>query len=80
MAHASTIEKEMRAELEAVNRSTSDMDAARDVGVRLAAKAKAIQLSEVYFTPKHRQKVVGKLAELIQAARENGLKIHQCDY
>ncbi|CAL5229338.1 g12644 [Coccomyxa viridis] len=72
LAAASTIEKDLRTELP----STSDKEASKVVGKRLAERAKAAGIDAVYWDRKHGQKYHGKIKELLQTMQAEGLPLN----
>ena len=69
VAHASTAEKDMREKLP----KRANKEAAREVGKRIAQKAKAEGIERVRFD-RGGYKYHGKVKELAEGAREGGLK------
>ena len=69
IAAASTVQKDLRTDLT----STSNKDAAKAVGKAVAERAVAAGVSDVAFD-RSGYRYHGRVAELADAARENGLK------
>jgi large subunit ribosomal protein L18 len=69
VAHASTDEKEMRDKLS----KRGNKEAAREVGKRIAQRAKDLGISQVCFD-RAGYKYHGRVKELAEGAREGGLK------
>lgn len=68
LAHASTLDPELRSKLE----KTGNVDAAREVGRLLAARAKEAGISKVVFD-RGGNLYHGRVAALAEGAREGGL-------
>lgn len=69
LAHASTMEKEMRAKLT----KRANKEAAKEVGKLIAEKARELGVQRVRFD-RGCYKYHGRVKELAQGAREGGLK------
>ncbi len=69
ITHASTQEKEMRQKLA----KRSNKEAAREIGKRIAQKAKELGIEKVCFD-RAGYKYHGRVRELAEGAREGGLK------
>ncbi|MBQ6656909.1 MAG: 50S ribosomal protein L18 [Ottowia sp.] len=72
LATASTVEKDMRAELGATGKG-SNVDAARRIGQRIAERAKAANVEKVAFD-RAGFSYHGRVKALAEAAREAGLQ------
>lgn len=75
VASASTLERGVKAAMDAARQSRSDRAAAALVGQRLAEKAAAINLPAVHFQRPRGLSYAGKLKALIEAARAAGLRV-----
>ena len=73
LVSASTLDKELRATLNKLNKSTGNIDAAKEVGKLLAERALSIGISTVAFDRSGFQ-FHGRIKALADAAREVGLK------
>ena len=69
IAHASTMEKEMRDNLS----KRANNEAAKEIGKRIAQKAIALDIKQVRFD-RAGYKYHGNVKELAEGARESGLK------
>lgn len=69
VAHASTMEKEMREAL----LKRSNKEAAKEIGKRIAQKAVAMGIRQIHFD-RAGYKYHGRIRELAEGARESGLK------
>jgi len=69
ITHASTMEKEMREKFS----SSINKDAAKEIGKRIAEKAKELGISSICFD-RSGYKYHGRIKELGEGAREGGLK------
>jgi large subunit ribosomal protein L18 len=72
LAHASTMEKEMRQTL-AGRANRANKDASKEIGKRIAQKAIALGIKQVRFD-RAGYKYHGNVKELADGAREGGLK------
>ena len=70
VAHASTMEKEMREKLP----KSANNEAAKEIGKRIAQKAVALGIKNVHFD-RAGYKYHGNVKELAEGAREGGLKL-----
>ncbi len=76
VAHASSLQRDLRSTLQGAARSTSDRAASAEVGRLLAERAKALgDLDSVHFERARGQRFAGKLKALIESARQNGLQV-----
>jgi large subunit ribosomal protein L18 len=69
VACASTMEKEMREKMT----KSGNKEAAREIGKRIAQKAKALGIDKVHFD-RAGYKYHGRVKEMAEGAREGGLK------
>ncbi|KAI8471610.1 MAG: translational machinery component [Monoraphidium minutum] len=76
VAHASSLQRALRAPLAAAERPASDRAASAEVGRLLAERARAAGGFEaVHFERRRGQRYAGKLKALIEAIRANGLQV-----
>ena len=73
LCSASTAEAEVRAQLAKEGKNGGNVDAAKIIGARIAAKAKAAGIESLAFD-RSCYRYHGRVAALAEAAREAGLK------
>ena len=73
LVSASTVEREVRAQLAAAKSNGGNVNAAKIIGTRIAEKAKAAGIESCAFD-RSGYRYHGRVAALAEAAREAGLK------